>query len=543
MFKKIIAGKYFFPILLVVVTAVFFRGLTQTFYQQDEWHGLGDILVYGPASIFVSGRYLSNALIYFLLGWRPFSVTAVALYAIFLHALNGVGVFFLAQRLVKSKILAFLAAVFFIFNGVAYESVTWPASAVGTLTATALILGSVFAYFDYLKKPGKLFPVASFLLICLSLFFKEVGIFLFVFYPLHFFLTEKTGLKKTLFNFWPFILVAIGLGVFRVYGLKVIPAKQDLFLTGASRYYALTLILRTFLYPLTSFSLSYFPAQPFLALAKRVAWTYYDFFPSDLHNLLAQTAILDVFALSATLLLFFAIYLVLKKDRPSRNQVVFWLGFSLFSFLPYVIVAKSFAYLESRYYYLAAAAAGTLFAYLVGRIFRQAKVGWRLVLGVLVILFIFLHGRAVATEIVRQKSLAGERMGILQGILENVPVITQKQIFYFTGDRNYYLGRGNPVPLQGGVGYTLLTWYLAQNKAPQELKNLLKDYFLWDLGSQGYRESDGVGFGYFWDSKELSLAIAKNKIEKSEVVGLHYDSGTKRLINITGELPKMPYAK
>ena len=66
---------------------------------------------------------------------------------------------------------------------------------------------------------------------------------------------------------------------------------------------------------------------------------------------------------------------------------------------------------------------------------------------------------------------------------------SNKNIFYITGDTDYYIV-GNKVPFQQGMGYTLMVWYYHTGKIP---KDLINENFLWELNSQGYKEIDNKG--------------------------------------------------
>ena len=52
MLNKLKKYKIFLLLFLLIIWG--FWELTRTFYQQDEWHGLGDILANGSSAIFLN---------------------------------------------------------------------------------------------------------------------------------------------------------------------------------------------------------------------------------------------------------------------------------------------------------------------------------------------------------------------------------------------------------------------------------------------------------------------------------------------------------
>ncbi len=546
--------KIFFIILLTAFTFYIFRGLTKTFYQQDEWYGLGEMLLYGPKTITLNltpikiilgeGRVLANVLIYTLVWLHPFSITGVSLYAIFFHTLCGILVFFLAEKTFKNSWLSFLTALFFIVNGVSQGSVTWVASSMGTINAAFVILLSVFTLFKYIENNKNVWLILTFILLYLSLMFKETGIFLFLFYPIYFYFLKKESLKKTISKFWPFLVMFLTIISYRAYEFLSIPVDKNLFITGASTNAVLTIVIRFIMYPLTSFSLIYVPPNILFYLAKRVVWNYYSFLPASLYDLVAQTSVIDMMAVLITLILGFILFIFLRKKKDSlKSGILFWIGFEIASFLPYIMISKSFSYLESRYYYLAAISAGFILSFLILKLQQRFRFKGLLVGLTLAFLFLNFHFKTVNREILNQQLIGYERKDLLNGIVKIRNTFSKRQVFYLTGDRNFYISEGNPVPMQGGMGYSLLTWYIANGKTPQELKPLLGKHFLWGLNEQGYQEENGFGYGYFWNKEKLTSAIKENKLKKEDVVGLFYNSGKREIVDITSTLSNLPYAR
>lgn len=506
-----------------------FGGLVNTFYQQDEWYGLGDILVNGPGAIFLNvsllqiilgqGRILSDALIYFLIGQFPFNITPVALFAIFFHIINTILVFILIKKIIKKAVPSILASLFFSFNGVAVGAVTWAASGTGTLPATTLIILGLFCYLKFIETNQNKWLIWLFSSLYLSLYFKEIGIFLFIFLPAFHLIFFKYHLNKFFRQFLIFIIFFIASSSMTLVQFQSIPVEKDLFLTGATPNSFLTLVSRALIYPLTSFSLVLVPSGAFFDFAKHLTWIYYPFLPPAIYDLVAQSVVLDGLAVLLSLTTAFILFMFFKGSL-NKKYAIFFVGFILFSVLPYIIIGKTGSYLESRYYYLASLGWAVLF----GLLLKNSK----FFLSFFIVL-ILIHALIVRGEIQKQTALALERKKILAEILTIKPKLDQKTIFFVRGDRNFYVGEGNTMPWQQGLGYTLLVWYDGQNKAPEELKALINKQYLWGIGEQGYQQINGVGFGYFWDEALLKKEALENDIDEDNIVSLYYNSKDKKL--------------
>lgn len=522
--------KINFVYLLISLLVLWgFSGLINTFYQQDEWYGLGDILINGPGAILLNtnliqiilgqGRIFADSVVYFLVGQFPFNILPVAIFATVFHITNTVLVFTLLKKITKKTLPSFLASMFFSFNGVAAGAVIWSASGTGTLPATTLILIGLFCFFRFIETNKAKWLVWLFLSLYLSLYFKEIGIFLFIFLPAFHLIFLKYPIKEFIVKYSAFIVFFLASVIMTIIQFQSIPVEKDLFITGATQNLGLITITRGIMYPLTSFSLILIPTEAFFNFAKHLTWVYYPFLPSSIYDLVAQSVVLDGLAVFLSLVIFYILYIFLKKNAD-KKFALFFIGFIIFSFLPYIIIGKSGAYLESRYYYLAAAGWG----FLGGLLIKNSKFLMYL-FGILILI----HVTVTKNDIQKQVYLAKERTNILSGISKIRPFLNKKNIFFVKGDRNFYVGEGNPMPWQQGLGYTLLVWYYGQNKAPEELKSLISEQYLWGIGEEGYKEIKGVGFGYFWDKYKLEKVVLENNISKEDVVNLFYDSKEKTL--------------
>jgi len=532
----------FTSILLAIVVFIVYGRLTQTFYQQDEWQGYGLYLAddiksvfqnigSGAGLVFGQGRALSNFIYYLFFKFFPLNAMPFAIFSLIFHLLNSILLFLLIRKVFKKTLPAFFGTLFFVLNSVSQNAITWAAAAPGTLPATTLIILSVFTFFEFIEKRDKKWLVLMFIFLYISLFFKEMSIYLFLYLPLAFLFFEKPNPKIFLISFWPFLLFFLASSLFRVLEFRAIPTQEALFLTGSTSNYWQTLLTRAILYPLTSFSLTFVPPEPFLWFARSLTKIYYPFIMPQQFILFAQTAVLDLLSLCLTfLILTFTSIFLKSSNRQEKNYVIFFIGFLFFSFMPYILISKNYAYLESRYYYLPSLAGGVILAWLfikITEIIDKTKIYLlKPLIFAVFVSFLFFHLKYLEKSISNDVAIAKERTLFLVQLNQFLPRLEgNRNVFYIDSDAEYYVS-GNKVPFQQGMGYTLMTIYYKDGKIP---KSFLRESFLFEIGINGYVEKSGLGFGYFSDSAKLEEAIAKHKIEKKFVHAFYYDSNKKLL--------------
>lgn len=540
-----------FVISLMIVVLVVFLPLTKTFYQQDEWLGFGGFLangfgyVFSGASgvlslFFAQGRILSNLIFSLFVNFFPLNILPFAIFAIFFHSVNVILTFLLIKKLFKKSLPAFLGSLFLAVSSVSQNSVAWAATSTNTLPSATLILLALLFYFEHLKEFKQKWSILCFVFVYLSLFFKETGIFLLLLFPFFILVFKRVPFFKLIKSYWYYLLVVALIVIFRLSQYATTPHQEALFLTGSSKYFFDSLIVRSILYPLTSFSLSLVPPTGFLNFARYITNVYYPFIPEPQFILVAQTVVLDLLSILLTFVIVFVLTPILRiTELKTRKIIIFWLIFLFVNFLPYVIISKSFSYLESRYYYLASVAWSFIFAWLLSSIFQKVEsLLVKFIIMLLFISFLYFHASMIVSDtsqLVRESQI---RVRILNQITTLRPtLVDKKNIFYITGDIDYLLP-GNNVPFQQGFGYTLMIIYYKSGKLPREFLN---DQYLFDLGNEGYKQLNGYGFGYFYNKMELRKVIKENNIPKDSLHAFFYDSKRAEVKDITEEMKAQIY--
>lgn len=538
-----IKKNYVYIISLFFISLFTFSNIKNVFYQQDEWHALGSYFAQNSfwdlfnvnffKAILGEGRIFSSILGYFFLRNFPFENFPLALYGFILHFLNTLFVFALGVELIGKKNLAFISAAFFGVCSVSAGTVSWYSTSIGTLPATTLILLAVLLFWNgFNGKKSYFFP--AYIALYISQPFKEIGYFLFLSLPLTAFLYQRLSIKSFLIKFWYYLVTFIVITVYRITQLSSYSSESIVFTQASSSNFIFTIVLRAIMYPFTSLSLVYIPPEFLIKTAKVFVNHYYPFFPSEHYNLIVESVVLDLLAITLSFLLIFTTLIISKKSKIQiQKNIIFTIVIIISSFLPYIILSKTYAYLDSRYYYMAAAFSGILFGFFILNLLSFFKNKYfKFTIVFLSVAFLIWHMQLAKADLNDLSKLSIERKSILSQLKQLKPTLTKRNVFLVIGDRHYYLAHDNYIPFQQGIGYTILVWL---NNDNVEFRKLLGDMTLWELGSQGYFESGEGGFGYFWDEEKFKKIIDDKQLSSDEYTALYYNSKTGVLDNISAK--------
>ena len=527
-------------LFFAVVIALAYRDLPRTFFEQDEWHSFGyynylvsfgtaDFLVNslrsGPLNHFTPLSLFSKLTMFKIFG---LNATYYLFVSIILHTLVSVSVYVLIINLVKRIIPAFLGGLFFAINSSHHQAVTWIGTFEGAELSVLLGVLSLISFLYYKQGYRQIFIYSSLFLIFMALLFKETAISFFLVIAILLLADKNIRTKKN--------ILSIG-GVFITYfvfRLNYIFFNQNP--TAAAINQSDTNIISALIYnfltiPVKVFSILSIPNDFFINFTNRERFK----FDLGIGPWSIDYAIFyDLFTIG--LGIFIAIF-IYKITRKIENKFPLYLGLLIivFSIAPLLILKKYLTYIDSRYLY-------------------QVTVGFSIVLGVLIMPFFSYTRRTVTAallfglliytshiyylQILVQKDIKiGEtRRGILSQIKRDYPQLPQNAIFYTESNISYYgvLGEEKILPFQSGFGQTLLIWYSQEERFPKEF---FTDDFLWEISSQGFKEVDGKGFGYFRDFELLKKVVKENNISVNSVIAYSWeDEG--RLLNITDRVKK-----
>lgn len=230
-----------------------------------------------------------------------------------------------------------------------------------------------------------------------------------------------------------------------------------------------------------------------------------------------------------------------KKETLLSMIIPASIIFIILTSLPLIIIPGTAGYyslLDGRHLYITSIFSSILLITIFYGLFffiSKKKIG---VVAGLVFSFIFLwmNIQGIRSDLNVQRAAAYTRKSILDRITLLYPKLSQKTVFYIESDVPYYgLAYGdNILPFQSGFGQTLLVWYNARGEDFPAC--FFRDQFLYVLQSEGYRECEDRGFGYFRKMDNLVKAVRENDIETSDIVAFSYISSKNYLQDITRQV-------
>lgn len=534
---------YLIFIFLAVIVLATYHGVFLTFYQQDEWQTLGHMITEGIGIITKSHpivillgelRPLSGLMYLVLLGFYKFTVIPAFVVAISFQIINAMLTYVLVEKISKNKMIALFAGLFFVTNSVSHQAVTW-VSAIGTLPATTFILTAILSYLYYFDKEEKKYLMLGLVSTIVSLWFKGVGLFLFILLPVMFFIFNKSGftargLATVVKANALFLGVGIVMCAFRL-GQFIFPSGPVAGYTyvAGNNTIMQTVIFRTILYPLTALFQLFTPPADVYATAEAVARLQYKFLiPSPIIGLVAQTVVADMIVAFGSFVVLGILGIVMYVNRDKTRNITFALVFLFLSMLPYLFLDRDGSYFSGRYYYVSVIPAAILFGYMVTWFYQRMPKAIRVLVLVIVGAYLLHHVQVIQKDLDIQIQYANERKTFLSEVKRVHPTMNDQTVFYITSDKKY-LGEIT-YPFQSGLGYILETWYYDSGKIP---KSFVSSNFLWDLGEEGYRSEGVSGFGYFEHLDILGEFVKEGKIPSDIVYGYVYNSNTHTLSDVT----------
>jgi len=542
-------------VIVLLILAFGYFLLFKQYFQQDEWHSFGLILSLGQRYI-----TLDKSILELLLGDRVgariitfnlfnrFGLNPLlyGLFAFLLHSANTILVFLLGRRLTKSSAIGILSGLFFFINEVGHEAYTWFGTMSGSTTAVFFFLLSLLFYLRFIETKKYFLVILSFFLLWISFLFKEVAVFAFLLYPLIFllFFPKKENKMRWFFKTQaPLTILAIIMLLFFTKTVLFIPGERANYVeTGSSLIPGL--FFHALQYSSEGIVHILFP-NSFIFIISHLFTRVFSFgldpnsieFLIAVQNINAEIVVIILLVIGSGTV----IWLLKKRQSSLTNQTKRALLISLMitglSFLPYIVLNRSFAYLDSRHYYPASIGASILLAIilvnLVGTKTKLRRLAFMAITGG----FIILHLFVLYSDFWLLTKRADERKSFLRQIQQLVPELPEKAVFFLSGDAVGYYGLPElKVPFQSGPGHVLMVSYSLKNQLSpaffkeKSLTKALDIGFLYDILDQGYREMNGQGFGYYYDENELKKGLEENKFSQKDVISLYYFFETKKLV-------------
>jgi len=534
--------RFQFLALLVFLfgSFVIYWGAWNGFFQQDEWLGLGNYFglrdmalweqllnLYRPMFSFGLKHFLPVIPLANLVRYHFFGLDYkyYVFMSLLLHTGGAYLVFLLTRNISKNNRSGFLAGLFFLLNASGSEAVTWVAASTPTQLALLFSLLSLFFFIRWIDSHRSWDVVGSIATFLLAIFSKETSIFLFIAIPTFFLSSKKrdNSLKRNRFWLFFFLFLIIGYTLLRLFlsGTDWLLEKKT-FLPAL-----ISLVPKSLSQILIPQEISLWGGREIYEIIRQIPIRY-TVFPFRIESVMAG------------LLLFlnwgsfiFVLYWCLKFLKKSSGLLAknIWLFIFCFfaSLLPLLFIDKSELWsvvLPERGLYIPLALASVVF----GLFFAKVAVNKR-VLTILILLWtVNLVG--IRTNLKLIVDSGRQRAEILKNIRNKFPKLQGKTVFFIESNSSYY---GLPetekiLPFQSGLGQTLLVWYHDTENFPAEF---FKNQFLWQIGSQGYQEFDGRGFGYYRNESDFLEFVNSTHLRGEQIIAFFWESETKNLIDIS----------
>lgn len=548
--NKIIYRQKFQISVIIGIVALIYSKLLSGFFQQDEWFSYGWYIIHRHLNfvdnlkfLFASsiGHYnpLTNIVQFKLYELWGMNFTNFAVLGILLHLVNVIAFYFFTKALFKKdKLLPFLMTILFGLTASIYQGVSWVVADISTLTASIFGLVSATYYLKYFDNYVNKYLIYSLLLIMVSLLFKEISIGLFILYfGYSFFLDRSNRRVKNLLLIATFGLLYITFRLLMMFspgitGDKLVTASQSI---GLILYNLVTIPFKTIFQILL-------PSDFMMLISTKISTLFSVNLVETIGvakvDMFSIDKVMDFISISGGLLTSLFVLKIAKKYNTNNQGKILLFGLSwvivnslIFSLSPET--SGSIIAIDSRNLYFSAVGMSIIVVLVVNL----------LALGnpkklMLFLLLVLLFNTYWLNNNLNKVVLPGQiRKTILIQIGEQYPKFPEKVAFLVLSNTPYYgLSESEKIPpFQSGFGQTLLVWYYHRENFPD---TFYKDRFLWELTSQGYKDDQGRGFGYFREYDQLKDAVKINKLKPESVIAFRWDSNTNSLTDITIEIRK-----
>jgi len=527
--------------VIIILTFLAYLPIFRGFFQHDEWIAFGQYLPAGKnlLSFFrpAVAHYvpLQQLLFYLYVSVFKLNFFWYALFSVLAHLIVVCLSFIFFSSLLKNRILiSIIASLFFALAASGHQATSWIAADINTHGSVIFGLLALIVLYNFNK------IWLSIIFLITSLLFKEATVAFFIILPLMIYIFDKRRFLKNWVSYLKIPLVGFSYLLFRFSMFFFQRANvEDQIVTETQSLFDIIVNIVTF--PAKIFSQSIIPSGQLLSLAKSIT----KILPTGISGLYGTTAF-DVYTEQVTLqILNWTIFLVgllvlIYFGRKAKNGIVkktaaFGFIFAVLNSYIYVLSpgrSGNISVIDSRNIYLPSLGA---FLFLVSIIFILSKN--KIIKTLLILLpLLFLNIFWLEKELAFMANRGTERKQILYQIKSLYPTLPEKTVFYMVSDTSFY---GLPesekmFPFETNFGYTLMVWYLPTEHFSRVLVN--QPGFLYQLTDEGYKEDEERGFGYFRNFDLMIKAVQENKLQEESIIAYRYDSSSKNLIDITGQV-------
>lgn len=524
-----------FAILSFLIVLVYWNSWN-TFFQQDEWAGLGNFYtlqglrteellkaLYLPMFQQGLGHFLffTPAANYIRYSIFELNYQAYIVLSLILHTIASFFVFLLALRLSRDKVISLSAAVFFVIASSASQAVLWIGTSLPTQLSAIFSIVTIYFWVLWLEKTKRKYFLISIISFVLAIGFKETALFLFVLLPVITFFRKPELAKKIL-------KLTVLAGLIYAIGRVILTGSLNQVYILASTFSGN--ILKVLL---TGITQTIFPQEAILfstdKLLQRLRFLELPEKNTTAYDLFLQNSVVVPVMYIIALVVIVGAFLYARKAKE-RVPLLFGLLILIFGLLPLAFITSgelTAVFLAPRGLYISLVGAAIIFGVLTKLVLNKKSV-----VLIVPLLLLGVHIYTLRGQIDSFVRVGQERKAILNTIKNEYQDLPDKVIFYTQSDKAYYglSPEENIMPFQSGFGQTLLVWYYP---GEQWSKEFLQNRFLWQITDQGYKETDGRGFGYFRDINLLKETIIKYNIPTDSIIAFQWQSEKEVLTDVT----------
>ncbi len=532
-------------ILSFLITFIFYFPIFNGFFQQDEWNGFSEYIIRAGLPFIDLIKYFFTpyilhftpftiAILYILLSIFGMNYLPYAVISFILHLIVIFLVYRLLLEIFSSRVKAGLGTLIFSSFASMHQATSWVMADIGTHTATIMGMLSATYFFKFLKenKTSCRYLNLSLIFLFASLFFKEITIGLFAIY-LYLVWRERSGKIK---DKLPFYKKVIFTGfIYLLIRTLMIPFVDTVAGESSTVFETKSVVLIAYDFisiSVKSISQSIIPIQIIRSFSEFIA----GLFPISSRGEMG-TPDYEIFVVkrvmeAVSLLLSFIIgVFVLIKSKKLKIIVwgLVWIVVNSFIFAFSPGRSGITSVIDSRNLYFV----GIGSAIVLASIYFQISSKFNKVLFLLLVLVPNLYFlRINIKDFVDVSNLRKSVLTRINVLFSDLP---DRVVIYTQSSQSYY---GLPekikiMPFQSGFGQTLLTLYYPKEDFP---KDFFKERFLWEIDSQGYKEFEDRGFGYFRDLPLLKESVKQYNLPEESILAVSWDGKRNVLLDITEEV-------
>ncbi|HCM82184.1 MAG: hypothetical protein UV63_C0001G0057 [Microgenomates group bacterium GW2011_GWC1_43_11] len=531
--------------------AIAFKDLPRIYFLNDEWTQMGSVFANGLFAgispnilLQVTGRFrfigslINNVFFYYF----PGNATPFVIFGYAVGSINIILAYFVVKKMTKNSLLSLLCILSVAVPTSGQQAISWFGAVVQTT------LSSTMVYLAFIIRPPtlavgkKVLILLSFVFLYIAFLFKNSCIFvlpLLLFSP-YFFSKNKIDILRFFRKYAGIFALFIFFVAWNMYLLFQFKSIAEM---ATATQILIRIIFNSVWYPFISISHMMISPRTLFRTSEHFGVFLYQFLGVAANkDIIVVTILSDMISTLLSFILIGGFLLVYLKMKQRRRLLVFGLLWYVLSFLPMAMYLpeRNSSFLESRYLYYSIFGFGLIFGVGVEYVSVILRRFFGVMPSICIVAFIllFFYWKQISfvqRDVYENVLYSMDIQKLIVDMNRIVPMLSEKPIFYISGDRNFFY-QNNVVPFQYGTGFMIMMAFRERNEIPRQL---IREKYLSRFLEEGYKEIGGEGFGYFWQKESLCNLFHKDRaLRTDQVIGLYYFGNERKLIDITGDIRK-----